>query len=320
MSPTIVSAVSLIALTLSSFGTASAQRYPTKPIRIVTSDAGGGADVSLRVVAPLVSQSLGQQVIVDNRGGGVIAGELVAHAPPDGYTLLYYGNTVWMIPLLRKTPPFNVDRDFTPVTLATSSPSVLVVHPSLAAKSVKELIALAKARPGVINYASASTGTANHLAAELFKSMAGVNMTRIPYKGNGQAVNAVVAGEAQVMFPAAGSVGGQIKAGRLRALAVTGAKRSVAYPDLPTVAEAGVPGYEAVSNIGLFAPAKTPQSVIMTINHEFASALRRSEVSERFLSIGVEPVGSTPAEFAQAYHGEVRRMAKVIKDAGIEEN
>ena len=300
-------------------GAASSQNYPSKPIRIYTSDVGGGADFSLRIIAQAISGPLGQQVLVDNRGGGVVAGEIVAHAQPDGYSLLYYGNSVWLLPFLRDAVPFDVNRDFTPITLATDSPSVLVIHPSLPTKTVRDLIALAKSKPGAINYASASTGTANHLAAELFKSMARVNMTRIPYKGNGQAVNAVVSGEAQVMFPAAGSVGPQIKAGRLKALAVTGPKRAVAYSDLPTVAEAGVPGYEAVSLIGMFAPDKTPAAIINRINREVVAVLRRPDVKERFQNLGVETIGSTPEQFAQRIEAEVKSMGKMIKDAGIGE-
>ena len=300
-------------------GAADSQNYPSKPIRVYTSDTGGGADVSLRVIAQIISGPLGQQVIVDNRGGGVVAGDIVAHAQPDGYSLLYYGNSVWLLPFLRDAVPFNVNRDFTPITLATDSPSVLVVHPSLPAKSVRDLIALAKSKPGAINYASASTGTANHLAAELFKWMAHVNMLRIPYKGNGQAVNAIVSGESQVMFPAAGSVGPQIKAGRMKALAVTSAKRVVAYPNVPTVAEAGVPGYEATSLIGMFAPAKTPAAIITRMNREVVAALHRPEVVERFQNLGVDTVGSTPEQFAQRIELEVKSMGKMIKDAGIGE-
>lgn len=300
-------------------GAANSQNYPAKPIRIYTSDVGGGADFSLRIIAQAISGPLGQQVLVDNRGGGVVAGEIVAHAQPDGYTLLYYGNSLWLVQFLRKSVPFDVAKDFTPITLSTSSPSVLVIHPSLPAKSVRALIALAKSKPGAINYASASDGTANHLAAELFKSMARVNLMRIPYKGNGQAVNAVLSGESQVMFPAAGSVGSQIKAGRLRALAVTGDKRTPAYPDLPTVAEAGVPGYEAVSLIGMFAPAKTPAAIINRINREVTAVLHLPDVKERFLNLGVDTVGSTPEQFAQRIEAEVKSMGKVIKDSGIGE-
>lgn len=300
-------------------GAANSQNYPAKPIRIYTSDVGGGADFSLRIIAQAISGPLGQQVLVDNRGGGVVAGEIVAHAQPDGYTLLYYGNSLWLVQFLRKSVPFDVAKDFTPITLSTSSPSVLVIHPSLPAKSVRALIALAKSKPGAINYASASDGTANHLAAELFKSMARVNLMRIPYKGNGQAVNAVLSGESQIMFPAAGSVGSQIKAGRLRALAVTGDKRTPAYPDLPTVAEAGVPGYEAVSLIGMFAPAKTPAAIINRINREVTAVLHLPDVKERFLNLGVDTVGSTPEQFAQRIEAEVKSMGKVIKDSGIGE-
>ncbi len=290
--------------------------FPSKAIRILTSDAGGGADVSARIIAQAIATPLGQQVIVDNRGG-VIPGDMVAHAQPDGYTLLYYGSSIWLLPLLTSSVPFDMKRDFAPVTLATSSPAVLIVHPSVPARSVKELIALAKSKPGAIDYATASTGTSNHLAAELFKSMAGIAITRIPYKGNGQALNAVVAGEAQIMFPAAGSVDPHIKSGRVRALAVTGTTRTVAYPDLPTISESGLPGYGAVSLIGMFAPMKTPTAVIAKLNTEIVAALHKNEIKDRLRKLGVDAVGSSPEQFAQRIDADFQRMSKVIKEAGL---
>ena len=312
-------------LTLTGAGTAGAQStttagapaFPAKPIRIVTSDAGGGSDVIVRVIAQGITGPLGQQVVVDNRGGGVIAGEIVSRSQPDGYTLIYYGSTLWILPLMRKSVPYDTVRDFAPITLAVSSPNVLVVHPTVAAKSVKELIALAKSRPGELNYASAAAGTIPHLAAELFKSMAGVDLMRIVYKGTGAALNDLLGGQVHVMFATAPSAAPHIKTGRLRALAMTSAQPTAAFPDLPTIATAGLPGYEAVQVSGMFAPAKTPAVIIARVNKEIVSALRLTSVRERLASTGVEAVGSTPEQFAAKIKSEIARMGKVIRDAGI---
>src|SRR5258706_2989392 len=222
---------------------AHAADFPRKPIRIVTADAGGGSDCVAWLIGQGWAAMWGRQVVVDNRGGGTIAGEIVAHAAADGYTLLYYGSTFWLLPLMRKQMPYDVALDFAPVTLAVATPAVLVVHPAVAARSVRELIALAKARPGQLNYASAAAGTATHLAAELFKSMTGGDFVRVPYKGTGAALNDLLGGQTQLMFAVAASVVPHVKAGRLRALGVTGAQPSAALPDLPTIAAAGVPGF-----------------------------------------------------------------------------
>lgn len=296
---------------------ATAADFPRKPIRIVTADAGGGSDFVSRLIGQGWTVSWGQQVVVDNRGGGTIAGEIVARAVPDGYTLLYYGQTLWLLPLMRKEMPYDTMRDFAPVTLAVATPAVLVVHPAVAAKSVRELIALAKAMPGKLNYASAAAGTATHLSAELFKAMAGVDIVRIPYKGTGAALNDLLGGQTQVMFAVAASVIGHVRAGRLRALAVSGARPSSALPDLPTIAAAGLPGFEAVQYSGLFAPAKTPPSIIDTLRNETVVALNRGEARERLANLGVEAVASTPAEFAARIKHEVNVLGKVIRDAGI---
>ena len=297
-------------------GMACAQNFPVKPIRIMTSDVGGGADVSARYIAQEISGPLGQQVVVENRGGGVVAGQTVSKASPDGYTLLYYGSSIWLLPLIRKDVPYTVS-DFAPITLATSSPAVLVVHPTLPAKSVKELIALARSRPGELNYASAAIGTTNHLAAELFKHMAGVNIVRITYKGTGGALSDLIAGQVQLTFAAGAAAAPHIRSGRMRALAVTRAQASAAYPDLPTIAASGLAGYEAISPIALFAPAGTPAAVIARLNQEFVRALNKPEAKQRFLQAGVELVGSTAEKSLTKIRSEVERMGGVIKAAGI---
>ena len=298
---------------------ATAQEYPSKTVRIVASEAGGSGDFVARLLAQGLSSALGQQVVVDNRGGGVIAGDVVAKSPPDGHTLLLYGNTFWLLPLMRKQIPYDPYRDFIPVTLAARAVNVLVVHPSLPVKSVKDLIALARARPGELNFSSAAPGTMNHLAAELFKSMTKINIVRVAYRGSASALTAVMSGEVQMMFGAAAPVRPHIQSGRVRALAVTTATRSPAYPDLPTVAEAGVPGFEAVSAHGIFVPAKTPDSIVERLHQEIVRVLQRPESKKRLAGIGAEPVGSTPAQFAAAIKDEVTRMDKVIHEAGIRE-
>ena len=292
-----------------------AQDYPNKPIRIVTSEAGGGNDVQARLIAQGLSAALGEQVIVENRPSGVIPGEVVSKAAPNGYTLLLYNNTLWIGPLLQNTP-YDMARDFAPITSVTRVPNVLVVNSTLPVKSVAELVALAKAKPGELNYGSSGTGGSNHLAAELFRFMAGVNIVRINYKGAGPALTALLAGELQLMFPTAGAVTPHFKAGRVRALAVTSAEPTALFPGVPTVA-AVLPGYESISIYGVFAPAKTPRTIIDKLNQEIVRFLNRSEVKEKFFTAGMEAVGSSPEQFAATVKSEMTRMGKVIKDAGI---
>ena len=292
------------------------QNYPVKPIRIVTPGSGGGADFAARLIAPALTAGLGQQVIVDNRPSAIIPGDIVSKAPPDGYTLLIYGPPFWIGPLLEKTP-YDPVRDFQPITVAVRQPNILVVHPSLPVKSVSELIALAKARPGALNYASIATGSSSHLAGELFKAMAGVSLVRINYKGSGAALIALIAGEVEVSFANAVSVTGAIRSGRLRALAVTTAQPSPLAPGLPTLAASGLPGYESVTITGIFAPAATPAAVINRLNGEIVAALNRADIKERFFNAGSEVVGSTPEELTATIKSEISRMSKVIKDAGI---
>src|SRR5262245_23862364 len=242
-------------------GSASAQSYPTKPVRMVTAEVGASGDFATRVLAQALSGNLGQNVIVENRPSGVIPCDVVAKAPPDGYTLLHFTNSTWTAPLMQSAP-YDPVMDLAPVTLTVKSMSVLVVHPSLPVKSVADLIAYAKARPGYLNYAAGGTGGAGHLSAELFKSMADVDLVRINYKGGGPALNALLGNQVQLGFLSAPSVLSHVKAGRLRALAVSGPQRSPLYPDVPTVAAAGVPGYEVEQMMGVFAPAKTSAVLI----------------------------------------------------------
>ena len=298
---------------------AFSQAYPNKPIRVTTTESGGGSDIVARQIAQGITGPLGQPVIVENRGGGAtISGEILAKATPDGYTLMVAAGTLWIGTLLRKTS-YDPIKDFAPITLAASTPNILVVHPSVAG-SVKELITLAKSRPGQLNYGSGATGASSHLAAELFKSMAGVNIVRIPYKGSGPAVTAVIGNEVQMMFPNGSLVITHIKTGRLRGLAVTSAEASAVLPELPTVAASGLPGYESELHTGLFAPAKTPLAIIRRLNQDTVRFLRTPEARDWFLkSGGSEVVAGTPEQFGAKIKSEMVRLGKVIRDAGIHE-
>ncbi len=296
----------------------SAQSYPAKAIRIVTNEAGAGLDFSARLIAQGLSERLKQPVIVDNRGGagGIIAGEMVAKAPPDGYTLIFFSNGLWTVPLLQKAP-FDPLKDFAPVTLAVISPNILVVHPSLPVKSVKELLAFARARPGELNYASGGKGAPTHLAAELFNSMAHINLVHIPYKGSGPALNALLGGEAHLMFTVANGGLPHVKSGRLRALAVTTARPSSLLPGLPTIAAAGVPEYEAVTMQALFAPARTPEAIIQLLNQETLRVIQLPEIREKFFNAATEVVGSTPEQLRTAVASDMAKLDRVIKATGL---
>jgi len=300
---------------------ASGQDYPRKPIRLVTAEPGGGNDFAARLIVQGLGGSLGQPMIVDNRGGagGIIAADIVAKAQPDGYTLLLYANNIWIIPLLRSNAPFDVIRDFAPITWAAKSPNTVVVHPALPVKSVEDLIAHARARPGELNYGSGGSGSSTHLAVELLKSMAGVNIVRVPFRGNAPALNALFAGEVHLMIATAGTVAPHLKSGRLRALAVTSAQPSPLAPGLPTVAASGLPGYESIQIYGVFAPSRTSSAIVKRLHDEIVRVLGRADVKEKFLAAGVEPVGSTPQQLAATIKSEIVRMSKVIKDAGIRE-
>lgn len=314
--------VFLIAVLGVGMSTVSGQDFPRKPIRIVTAEPGGSSDFAARVIAQGLSQRLGHKVIVDNRGGGsgIIAAQTVAKAAPDGYTLLNYGPAFWLLPFLQDNVPYDPVRDFMPVTLSVSSPNILVVHPSLPVRNVKELIALAKARPGDLNYGTASRGSASHLAPELFKRMAGINMVQVSYKGGGPALIDLIAGQVQVLFGSASSVTPHLKSGRVKALAVTSARPSALLPDLPTIADSGLPGYESVSMYGMFVPANTPTALIAKLNEEIVRVLKEPDAKERFFKIGVETVGSSPEQLAAAMKSDMDRMGNLIKDAGIRAN
>ena len=307
-----------LAVALAATCPAHAQSFPTKPIRILTSEPGGGTDFVARMVAQGLSDSFGQPVIVENRGGGsgVIAGEVLAKAVPDGHTLLAYGSTIWIVPLMRQNIAYDPQRDFQAITLTDRAPNVLAVHPTLAASSIGDVIALARARPGELNYARAAAGGPPHLSAELFKSMTKTQITAVPYKGGGPAVIGLLGGQVQLMFATAASITPHIKSGKARALAVTSATPSTLFPGVPTVA-ASVPGYEAVALNGVFAPAGTPTAIANRLSGEIAKFLQRAEVRERFLATGVETVGSTPVEFTATVKSEITKWGKLIHEAGI---
>jgi tripartite-type tricarboxylate transporter receptor subunit TctC len=299
---------------------AHAQTYPAKAVRIVVGLApGGGNDTIARLVAQQLTVSLKQQFVVDNRGGagGLIAGELAAKSPPDGYTLLL-GNVaiLTIIPNTLPKAPYDPLRDFQPVSLIAKAPLLLVIHPSLPVKSVKDLIALAKAKPGQLNYASNGLASSTHLATELFKLMTKTSIVHVPYKGLGPASVDLLAGQIQLMFSSAVAMMPHVKAGRLRALAMTGAKRAAAIPDIPTVAEAGVPGYEAGSWYGIVVPAGTPRPIVDLLSREVAAATHSREIVDRLNSEGVVPVGSSPEEFATHIKVEYGRVSAVVKALG----
>jgi tripartite-type tricarboxylate transporter receptor subunit TctC len=293
---------------------AYAQQYPSRPIRIITAGAGGGSDFVSRLVAQGISEPLGQPVIVVNYPTGPIPGENAARATPDGHTLLVTGQVMWVGSLLR---PARYDplKDFAPITVLVAAPSVLTVSPSLPVKSVSELIALAKAKPGELNYASAGTGSLSHLAAELFKHMAGVNLRGIPYSAPSARLAELFSGQVQVLFD--DGLMPHIRAGKLRGLGVTSLRRSELAPGLPTVAESGLPGYESVLKTGLFAPAQTPTAIIERIHRETVRFLNLPETRSRLFDFGTEVVASSPAELASTVRQQRATFAKVFEAAGI---
>ncbi|MBM3358018.1 MAG: tripartite tricarboxylate transporter substrate binding protein [Betaproteobacteria bacterium] len=303
---------------------AIAAEYPVKPIRIVVGFApGGGTDTTTRALAPKLSAALGQQIVVDNRPGaaGNIGTDLVAKAPADGYTLLMGTIAALAInPSLYEKLPFDPVRDFAPISRGVDSTNVLVVHPSVPAKTVKELIALAKKRPGDLNYGSSGVGGAGHLAGELFNLIADTKLVHVPYKGGAPAMVDLIAGHVHMIFATAATANPQIKAGKIRPLAVTTLKRAVSLPDVPTLSEAGIKGFEANNWYGLLAPAKTPRPIIDRLNREFVAALRLPDVKEFLLAQGLEPAPSTPEEFADYIKAEMAKWAKVVKASGAKVN
>jgi len=311
----------LFLVTLAGTLPACAQEYPRKAIRLIVPFApGGGNDTVARAISQSAGASLGQPVVVDNRAGagGILGAELAAKSPADGYTLFLGGVGSHAVnPNLHAKLPYDPVKDFAPITLIASAPSVLVVNPSLPARTLAEFTALAKASPGRINYASNGNGSSAQLAAVLYESMAGVQMVHVPYKGLAPALVDLLAGEVQAMFSSVVAIVPSIKAGRLRALAVTGKRRAALLPEVPTLDESGVPGYEAGSWYGILAPAGTPQAVVAKLHEAIVRALAQPEVRERLVSEGAEVIGSTPEAFAAHITAELARMGKLIRDAGI---
>jgi len=296
-------------------GAAVGQDYPLRAIRVVTSPAGGGNDYPARVVARSLSGMLGQQVVVDNRPTALLA-DLVSKAAPDGYTLLVTGGAHWIGPLLEKVM-YDPIGDFAAITLLDRSPTILVVHPSLPVKNVRQLIALAKAKPGKLNYSVGGTGSSNFIAAVLFNHMAGVNIVRIPYKGTGPAMTAVMSGEVQAIFATPSGAAPHVKSGRLRALATGSARPSAIVPGLPTIADSGVPGFASESLHALFAPAKTPAAIIARLNREAVRALQSAEVTALFLQAGIEAAPGSPEELTAMMKAEIANVGRALKAAGV---
>lgn len=294
--------------------------YPNKPVHlIVPSSAGGGTDIVARIIQPKLSERLGQPVVIDNRpGAGTMIGiEIAAKSAPDGYTVLMGLSTLAINSAIYRKVPYDPGRDFAPITQLISSPAFLVVHPSLPVKTVKELIAFARARPGQLNYASAGTGTYPHMSMELFLSMAKIRMEHIPYKGTGPAMIDMLAGQTATMIATILTGIPHIRSGRLRGLGITSAKRSPVAPEIPTIAEAGLPGYEAVQWYGALAPARTPPEIVARLNRELTAILQMPDVRKRFAGDGTDPVGSTPEQFRSYIQSELVKWAKVAKSAGI---
>ncbi|MBI4194073.1 MAG: tripartite tricarboxylate transporter substrate binding protein [Betaproteobacteria bacterium] len=299
---------------------AAGQTFPTKPVRfLIPFPPGAGPDVLARTIGPQLTARWGQQLVVDNRpgGGGNIGVELGVRAAPDGYTLLLASNHVTINPSLFRKVPYDPVRDFRGVTLAAVIPNILVVHPSLPVKSVKDLVALAKSRPGQINFSSGGNGSVGHLAAEMFKTATRVQMTHIPYKGPVAAITALLNGEASLGFLVAPAALPHVNAGRLRALAVTGSKRSPAVSKLPTVAEAGVAGYEIVAWQGLFAPAGTPDDIVRKVHSDMIAVLGMPDIKQALLVQGLEAIGSTPEEFSEYIRNDLVKWARVVREANV---
>jgi tripartite-type tricarboxylate transporter receptor subunit TctC len=319
------SRLAMLALAVASFagipGYAVAQSYPSRPIRfLMPHPTGAGMDFVSRTVAQKLTASWGQQVIVDSRpgAGGVIGLQIAARASPDGYTLIPTSiGPLTVNPSLHRNLPYDTLKDFEPVTTLISALNILVVHPAVPANSVKELIALAKSRPGKLKYASSANGNTDHLAGELFKTMAGIDMVHIPYKGGGPAALAILSGEVDAIFAVYQNIAPMLKAGKLRVLAVAVAKRWPTLPEVPTVAEMGVPGFEVVNWYGLMAPARTPKEIITKVNKEVVRILQMPDVIDVLAANGMVPFPSTPEQFAAHLRSEIKKWAKVVKDSDI---
>jgi tripartite-type tricarboxylate transporter receptor subunit TctC len=314
--------LALLALLLPlSFPAHAAEPFPSKPIRIVVPFAAGGStDILARNIAQRLSESMRSPVIVDNRpgGGGVVGADHVAKSAPDGYTLLMGTNTTHAVaPHLYSKLPYNALRDFVPISEVAYNPQFLDVHPSIPAHSVKELVALARARPGQLNYGTAGQGTTAHMAMELFRSMAGIDMVHVPYKGTGPAMNDLLGGHLSLMFDVVLTTLPHMKAGRIRVLGVSSLQRVEVAPEVPTIAESGLPGYEALVWFGLFVPAGTPGNIVGRLSSEVATIVRHPKLTEAFRLQGLTPVGSSSADFSMRVRAEYERWGKVIRDAGI---
>ena len=315
--------IALALLSLGSFGSALAQDYPARQVRmIVPFGAGGPADVYARIIAQHLSEQLKQTFIVENRpgAGSIIGTDAVAKSPPDGYTLLVMSNTHTTNESLVASKPFQLMRDFVPVAPLNYSDLIMVVHPAVPAKDLKEFIALAQKDSGKLNYASSGVGTPYHMAGELFKSMSETDIVHVPHKASGEARNAVIGGHVQMMFDAITTMAPNVAAGQVRALGTTGAKRSELTPDVPTVAEAGVPAYEATIWLGVMAPVGTPQPVVDKLNAEIAKVINRADVKENWAKQGAVPMVMSPAEFDKYLRADIEKWAKVVQKSGIKAN
>lgn len=316
--------VAAVACLITGFGSVSAfageAPYPVRPLRLIVPFApGGGTDLTSRLVSNHLTEVFGRQVVVDNRsgGGGNVGTELAARAAPDGYTLFMASLSTSVNASLFRKLPFDAVRDFDPVSMFTSVPTLLVVHPSMPVQTFAELVAMAKAKPGALNFGSGGFGTANHIAGELFKYMGNVNVIHVPYKGGGPALADLMAGQLHLVFATTTSTREFVRTGRLRALAITSLKRSPLIPDLPTVAESGIPGFEVLAWYGIMVPSGTPKAITARLSAELQRAARAPEVRERFNAVGAEPVGTTAGEFGVFLRNEIDKWQKVVKASGL---
>jgi tripartite-type tricarboxylate transporter receptor subunit TctC len=302
-------------------GTVWGQAYPTRPIRMISPTAGGAIDVVARIISPTMSGSLGQQIVIENRGGagGILAADAVIRAKPDGYTLLCYGPPAWINPLIKRSVTYDPLKDLIPLGLITRTANLLVIHPSVPAKNVKELIAIAKAKPGALFDAGSDTGSSAHLGAELFKAMAGVNIVRVPYKGVGAGITALVSGEVHLMLPAISAAVPHVRTGRLRALGVSTADPTELAPGVPTL-HSQLPGFIAEGTNAIFAPAGTPAAIITRLNEELNKVLKNPDIREKLLHNGTEATGGTPQQAVDAIRAEMVKWGKLIKELGIQED
>lgn len=307
----------VLACGLCAAGAAFGQTYPNRPVRVLTIDVGGAVDITLRLIAQAISGPLGQQIIIENKPSSLHPEDTVARSTPNGYTLLYCANGLWLAPFLRVGTPYDPQKDFAPVSLTVKGPNVLAANSALSASSVAELIAFASAKPGELNVAVTGAGGSPHLAAVLFQAMTGAKFTNIAYKGATQAINDLRGGRVDLFFPTMVTSLPLAKAGKLKVLAVTSAERSALAPDLPTVAESGVQGYESVAIHGLFAPAKTTDSIITRLNQEVVKFLVQSESREKIKNMGLDIIASTPEQLSATIKMEMEKMARAIKVAGI---